>query len=108
MIVDVYVRFPDFETALAVGTALRKLEDPTLPEDYALEDLQPDGVYMNSRYDIVKVGQLFEPTEEVDEDGNPIMAPVPGYHLIGRFRGPDPIPEALLPFQVEPWNQVLG
>ena len=107
-VTDVYVRFPSFAVALAVGSALRRAENPELPEDYQVEDLQPDGVYGNNRYDIVKVGTIYEPTGEVDDDGFPIMAAVGGYHCIGRFRGPDPLPEALEPFIVEPWGQVLG
>jgi hypothetical protein len=106
--VDVYCRFPSFAFALAVGSALRRAEDPRLPDDYMVEDLQPDGVYGNNRYDIVKVGDVWEPTGEIDKDGIPVMALVPGYHIIGRFRGPDPLPEALAPFIVEPWNQILG
>jgi protocatechuate 3,4-dioxygenase beta subunit len=97
-VVDVYCRFPSFEVALAVGRALRMAEDPSLTEDYVLEDLQPDGQYGNNRYDIVKVGTVY------DSNGQP----VPGYHIIGRFRGPDPVPEQLAPFIVPAWNQVLG
>jgi hypothetical protein len=107
-VTDVYCRFPSFEVALAVGSALRRAEDPTLPDDYMVEALQPDGVFGNNRYDIVQVGTIWEPTGETDEDGLPVMAEVPGFHCIGRFRGPDPVPEALAPFIVEPWNQVLG
>jgi hypothetical protein len=106
-VTDVYCRFPSFAVALAVGSALRRAEDPTLPEDFMLEDLQPDGVYLNSRYDIVKVGDVWQQTG-TDEEGLPIMEKVPGYHCIGRFRGPDPVPEALAPYTVEPWGQIIG
>jgi len=120
---DIYLRFPSFDVARAVAGALLVAASPPLPEGwqegdpypqdyyppgYITEDLQPDGVYGANRYDIIKVGTLWEPTGEVDGEGNPVMAEVPGYHVLGRFRGPDPMPEALAQFEVPPWNQVLG
>lgn len=107
-VADIYLRFPSYEAALLVGSALRRSENPTLPDDYMVDFLQPDGVYGNNRYDIVQVGAVWEPSGDLDAEGNPVMVEIPGYHVIGRFRGADPLPEALGPFIVEPWNHVIG
>jgi hypothetical protein len=108
MVVDYYLAFPSRDVALAVYAALARLANPDLPEDHTVETFPPDGVYGANRYDIVDVGTVYAPTGEVDEEDRPIMAALPGYRMIGRFRGPDPLPPELEAFVVEPWNQVLG
>lgn len=107
-IVDYYLVFPDRATALAVYAALARMANPDLPEDYAIEDFPSNGRFGNNYYDIVDVGAVWRPTEAVDGNNLPVMEPVPGYHLIGRFRGPDPLPEQLEAFLTEPWGQVIG
>jgi hypothetical protein len=31
-------------------------------------------------YDLDVIGEIYKPTGEVDEKGNPVMAPIDGYH----------------------------
>ena len=93
---------PDTRT----GHSISNLE--ILAQDEERCELTFNWVTHSFRYDIVDVGSLWAPTGEVDGEGLPVMAEVPGYHIIGRFRGPDPLPDALAMFTVEPWGQVLG
>jgi hypothetical protein len=32
------------------------------------------------QYDLDVIGEIYKPTDEVDEEGNPVMEPIEGYH----------------------------
>ena len=89
---DLYLKFPDEATALAVATAIVKAGNPDLPEEWAATSFPADGSVGSNRYDIAMGIPPMQETGETDpETGDPIMEPMPGFYLIGRWRGGDPI-----------------
>lgn len=105
----IYCSFADEAQALQVATALRNAALPP-DTDFAslppVEAFPPDGWLGGIYYamDVVfGTGQITAPTGELDQDGNPIYAPVPGYHINGIWCGPeDTVPAALQQFRVYP------
>lgn len=104
-----YCVFADEAQALAVATALR---DAALPEGVdpaelpPVETFPPDGWLGGVYYamDVVfGTGKISAPTGEVDENGDPVMAPVHGFHVNGIWCGPEStVPGALQAFRVFP------
>lgn len=43
------------------------------------------------------IGPIYLPTGDLDEDGAPIMAPIPGFHFNVRWKGKAPLPDPLPP-----------
>lgn len=104
-----YCSFADKAQALQVATALRNAALPPDTDFDALppvETFPPDGWLGGIYYamDVVfGTGQITAPTGENDENGNPIYAPVPGFHVNGIWCGPEStVPAALTPFRVYP------
>lgn len=93
-ITQLELRFPDAATALAVARALSNNPDVT--------ELPPDGKMPDSgiRYDISVVngdGVIYGPAPDETTPGERL----PGYHVIGLWRGPpDTISAALAPFML--------
>ena len=95
VITPLELRFPDAETALAVAR--------TLSGNAALEVLPPDGSLAGIRYDIAVVngtGIVHPPLAE-SAGSAPAPEPLPGYHVIGLWRGaPETIPASLTPYLI--------
>lgn len=113
----IYCRFPDENTALFVAAQLAVAANPDLaidPEtgeqvDYVVTSLPPDGSLFGCYYNIQAAPPPVEDSGEVDDEGNPVMVPVPGYYVIGLWRGPEEsVPPALAAFFVEPWGAEFG
>ena len=114
---DLYLRFPTMEEACGVAAASVLANDPsrqqTDPETgelipFTVETLPPDGRLLVNLYDIVVVPAPLEETGEVDAEGNPVMQVKTGVYILGRWRGPAPVPDALLAYSVPFWGAVLG
>lgn len=43
------------------------------------------------------IGTIYEPTGELDADGAPLMAAIPGFHFNVRWKGEAPLPDPLPP-----------
>lgn len=119
--IRIYCKFPDEATALTLAAQLAVANNPSLavsvdpetgeetPVDYVVETLPPDGVLGGSYYNIQPAPPPVEPSGEVDEEGNQIMVPMPGFYVIGLWRGPEEsVPAALSAFFVEPWGAEFG
>jgi hypothetical protein len=72
--------------ALALaGLAMKQydLEDPLNQNTDNQEDFTPTGAFTwvkTDGYDLDIIGVIYKPTEEVDEEGNPVMEELEGYH----------------------------
>lgn len=114
---DLYLRFPTYEEACAVAAAIVLANDPSRqqtdpetgePVPFTVEALPPDGRLLANLYDIVVVPAPLDPIGEMDAEGNPVMQAREGVFILGRWRGPAPVPEALLAYSVQFWGAVLG
>ncbi len=54
------------------------------PQGFPIEGFLTDG----TRYSIVYYGVKMTPTGEIDENGNPVMKPLPGVYAIMRWLSP--------------------
>ncbi len=91
----IYLRFPDRETALAVGAALIGAGE--------IERLAADGWYGDTYWCIDDIGTLYAPGGEVDEAGAPILGALPGYHVNGLWCGAEEaLPAELVAFRIYP------
>lgn len=115
--IRIYCKFPDEATALTLAAQLAVANNPSLavdpetgnPVDYVVTALPPDGRLGPVYYNIQPAPPPVEDSGDVDDEGNPIMVPVPGYYVIGLWRGPEEsVPEALAAFFVEPWGAEFG
>jgi hypothetical protein len=90
MIHDLYLKFADKAEALKVINYLLEIADE-------LDELPPDGRYLQAKYNLVDCGQVY--------DGE---TPLTGYHVICRWRGDTPVPKELIAYEVNAWGQSLG
>lgn len=113
----IYCKFPDEATALVVAAQLAVAANPDLavdpetgePREHVVEALPPDGYLGGVYYCIANVPAPVEDSGEVDDEGNPVMVPLPGFYVIGLWRGPEEtVPGALAAFFVEPWGAEWG
>jgi hypothetical protein len=84
-----YIKASDEATlwnALEAAGLATKQYDPEDPANIApegAEDFVPTGKFdwvKTDGYDLDIVGIIYKPTGEVDEEGNPVMEPIEGYH----------------------------
>jgi hypothetical protein len=84
-----YIKASDEATlwnALEAAGLATKQYDPEDPANIApegAEDFVPTGKFdwvKTEGYDLDIVGIIYKPTGEVDEEGNPEMEPIEGYH----------------------------
>lgn len=100
--IDLFCRFPDEATAVAVAEVLIGRE--IIPDEDGKKHFSPDGWLENSYWNLSVCGggtgvvraTLNEGTE--DEPVHPVRD---GFHVNGRWMG-DELPEALTPFLVHP------
>jgi beta-glucanase (GH16 family) len=69
----------------AAGLATKQYdpEDPANIAPEGAEDFTPSGEFTWVKadgYDLDIIGVIYKPTEEVDEEGNPVMEELDGYH----------------------------
>lgn len=101
---DLFLRFPDAATALEVARAISgNPEVESLPLDGWLTDPEKG----QSTYYVIDVcfgvGQIHEPTGELDGEGNPIMEALSGHHVNGLWMGPEEtVPAALGAYRIHP------
>lgn len=93
--ISLELRFPDKETAISVAESISGAKD--------LETFPPDGWIGPHYYNISVVnetGALFTmPEDDYYEDFVPEL--IPGYHMIGLWRGEiETIPQILVPYLV--------
>ena len=102
--VEVRLTLPDEATAIAIGQSIgAAVEDSSAIGADGYADLG-DGVM---RYFNAVVCSISDPTGETDDEGFPVYALRPGYHVLVRIEGESgaiPIPDALLPM-VQPADQ---
>ncbi|TRL35478.1 hypothetical protein [Rhizobium straminoryzae] len=107
--IDVFLRFENAAAALAVAEQITRRYAPELPPEWTLTELPVDGGFGGNRFDIIIGQPPLQLTGSADpESGEPVMVPQPGLWIVGRWRGPDPLPEELRPHSVEPWGQIIG
>jgi beta-glucanase (GH16 family) len=84
-----YIKASDEATlwnALEAAGLATKQYDPEDPANIApegAEDFTPSGEFdwvKADGYDLDIIGVIYKPTEEVDEEGNPVMEQLDGYH----------------------------
>lgn len=74
---DLYLSFPDEAAASAV---LYRIEG-------AVEADPERGIEAREGYEVANyanidtIGVIYKPTGETDAEGNPVMAPIPGWHV---------------------------
>lgn len=94
--VDIYLRAPNQATMHAVMRATYEaLAETTLAEDQPTPQ-QATFASGVGGWVVDDIGAFYEQTGE-DGEGNPIMTPREGYHIILRWNGPDmpPVPAPL-------------
>lgn len=56
------------------------------------------------------IGTIYQPTGEIDADGQPVMTATPGFHFNVRWKGgaplPDPLPDGIAIIDPPPSNPV--
>jgi hypothetical protein len=94
---DLYLSFPDEAAAKAV---LYRIEGAVEADPENGVEAQ-EGTEVANYANIDTIGIIYKPTGETDEEGNPEMAPIEGWHVNVRLvDGEDA--DALEPFEVTP------
>lgn len=97
MSTQLYLKFPDRDTALIVGAIL-------IGEEF-IENFHADGWWTNPEtgetvyWNLDEIGLL---PASYDEDGNEIAPAPEGYHINGWWHSDSPVPELLATYQIFP------
>lgn len=90
---DFCLRFADEAASFAVALALDAVAET--------ED-GPRLVRFNHRYALDVIGTIYAETGEADAEGNPVLAPLPGWHVNFRILDGSPLPAELAAYVVTP------
>jgi hypothetical protein len=96
--------------ALESAGVMNKVYDPEDPNNQRPDDAEewePTGeydLYPKAGVDLDVIGTIYKPTNETDEEGNPVMEPIDGFHA--NIRGITDEQAALLPTIAKPNNPV--